>query len=195
MNYQAIDRRIQRLERQQEQEAGHAAPTRWYEFGVAPTCPPSKRLNIRGGVASPSAYWGWIMTNTYLPDWTCDFENQGETQMDLVFSNANWYLPIILCYYADWVAYYYADPEFYAEPVFDNVVGLEVATSAEAEAQIDAWMNGYTQWYKEVLPLTSIVFKNDGQTGVPGAILPVDYMNRGRSYMYRDLRARHNIFG
>jgi len=33
--------------------------------------------------------------------------------------------------------------------------------------------------------------RNDGQAGVPGAILPVDVVNRGRSYLWpRDVRPR-----
>ena len=196
MNFQAIDRRIQRLERQGQREAGFELPGRWYELRVAPSCPPDKRLHIRGGIVTPSGYWGYVIQNDFVLDWICDFENDGETQMDLIFSNANYYLPIILCYYWEWVAYYhYYLAEQYAEPVFDNVIGIEVETSSEAEAQIDAWMNGYTQWYQETMPLWGVVLKNDGATGVQYAIEPIDAVNRGRSYLYRDVRARHNISG
>ena len=195
MNYRGIAQRVRRLERQDDRKVGYSEPGWWYELLVAPSCPPDKRLHIRGGIVTPSARWGWIMTNTYMPDTICDFENEAETQMDLVFTNANYYLPILLCYYGDWVAYSYADPDYYGEPVFENVLGTEVATAAEAEAQIDALMNGTDNWYYYVCPLWAVMLKNDGQVGVPYAILPIDHVNRGRSYLYRDIRARHNIFG
>ena len=198
MSYTATLAGVRRLERQQERDAAHAMPSRWYDFLVSPTCPPSKQLYIRGGIPSPSPYWGTIMTGTYIPAWTCDFENEDETQMDLVFSSANYYLPIILCYYYDFLASYPFYGQDYldgGDPVFDNVIGTEVATSIQAEEQIDAWMNGVTKWFRELLPLVGVVFKNNGQTAVSYAIEPVDSVNRGRSYLYRDLRARHDIFG
>jgi len=189
-----IDRRIQRLEKQQQRTAGYDPPGRWFECLVAPSCPPDKRLHIRGGTATASAVWGWIMGTDFVPDTICDFENETETQMNLIFDNANYYLPIILCYYWEWVAQrvYYDEWTTY---IFTNVIGVEVATAPEAEAQIDAWMNGYTQWYHDTMPLWGVVLKNNGQAGVHYAIQPIDQVNRGRSYLYRDARARHNIFG
>jgi len=198
MNYGVLDRRIQQLERQRDREAGFELPSRWYEFLVAPSCPPDKRLHIRGGTVTASAYWAWIMASDFVPDWICDFEDATKTGMDLVFANAGYHLPVIMCYHYDFVATYsyYGDEWFtWNDQVFTNVIGTEVATPTEAEAQIDAWMNGYTQWYQEVMPLWGVIFKNDGQTGVPYAILPIEQVNRGRSYLYRDVRARHNIFG
>ena len=191
----SYSKRVQTLMMEQDREAGYEVPSRWYELLVSPSCPPDKRLHIRGGIATTSARWGWIMYNDFMPHTICDFENEGETQMTLTFTSANYYFPLILCYYGDWVAYRYFDPDRFAEPVFDNVTGTEVKTAADAEAQIDAWMNGYTDWYNYRLPLWGVVLKNDGQTGIPYAILPVDSINRGRSYLYRDCRARHNIFG
>lgn len=188
-----LDNRIQRLERQRAQARAHEAARVWYQFLVAPSCPPDKRLHIRAGLASPSARWGYIMYQSQIPDTICDFENSAETQMDLVFANANYYLPLVLCYYGDWIAYRTVSAD-YAEPVFDCVQGYEVATSAEAEAQIDAFLNGYTDWYYYRFPLCGVVLRNNGVLEVPASILPIDRVNRGRSYLYRDARARNSLF-
>ena len=198
MNYTVVGEGVRKLKRGSDKEAGYQVQSRWYEFLVSPTCPPSKQLHIRGGQVTPSALWFWIQQTSFVPDWTCDFEDESETQMDLVFDNANFFLPLILCYGYDFITLYAAYPDDYwdfGDPPFFNVIGTEVATAQEAEAQIDAWLNGYTQWYREVLPLSGVVLKNDGRTGTLYAILPVDAINRGRSYLYRDCRARHNIFG
>lgn len=187
-----IANRLKRVDKQIRKAAGYE-PDNWqYEFRVAPSCPPDKRVHIRGGVATPAGHWGFIMANDFLPDLTCDFEDSVITGMNLSFTNADYYLPIILCYFGDYVAYRTVDPD-YSEPTFDNVVGTEVETATEAEQQIDGFLNGVDQWYYYRFPLTGIVFKNDGTVDVNYAILPIDKINRGRSYLYRDARSNGGI--
>lgn len=192
MSYGPMPVVFRRMEKLQEREAAEVADDRWYQLLAAPSCPPDKRIHIRSGISSLSGRWGWITQEDFIPDKVCDFENEDETQLALNFTNASYYLGFILCYYGDWVAYRsIAGRE---EPVFDCVVGTEVATAAGAEAQIDAFLNGYTQWYYYRLPLCGVVLRNDGQVGINYAILPVDAVNRGRSYIYRDARSRGGIF-
>ncbi|NIV37615.1 MAG: hypothetical protein GWN58_51805 [Anaerolineae bacterium] len=187
-----LHRRLAQLEKQEAVAAAHEPPSIWYEFLPAPSCPPDKRIHIRGGVTSLSGRWGAITQDDFIPDTVCDFENETETQLQLIFSNANWFLPLLLCFYGDWVAY--RSISGYEEPVFDCVTGIEVETAAEAEAQIDTFLNGYTQWYYYRLPIWGVVLRNDGYTDVPFAIQPIDKVNRGRSYLYRDARSQGGIF-
>ena len=194
MSYDVVlDRRVAQLEKQATQETASAPDDLWYEFLAAPSCPPDKRIHIRGGISSLSGRWGWIVNDDFIPDTVCDFENEAETQLQLIFSNAGYFLPLLLCYYGEWVSYRTVS-EAYEEPIFDCVVGIEVETAAEAEAQIDAFLNGYTQWYYYRLPIWGVVLQNDGNVGVPYAISPIDQVNRGRSYLYRDARSRGGIF-
>jgi len=183
---------LARMLKTQDRKAATVTDEMWYYFLVAPSCPPDKSVHIRGGISSLSGRWGAILQDDFIPDWICDFENEDETQLSLNFTNANYYLGLILCYYGDWVGY--RSIAGYEEPVFDCVVGTEVETATEAEQQIDAFLNGNTQWYYYRLPLWGVVLRNDGQTGVDYAILPVDAVNRGRSYLYRDARSRGGIF-
>lgn len=178
------------LEKQQAKDAALEPDNLWYQFQVAASCPPGKTVTIRGGVVTPAYQWAVFEQTDVLPSVVADFADADATQMYLTFTNADYFLPIILCYHYDWVAYQGYDPPIYDNPVFDNVIGTEVETIGEAEAQIDGFLNGVDQWYDERLPLTGIVFKNDGQTGVQYAILPIDQINRGRSYLYRDARVR-----
>ena len=184
---------VRRIEKVRERDAGFEPDDRWYNLRVTPSCPPDKNLHIRTGIVNPSGRWGVIVQDDFIPDIVCDFENVDETQMSLNFTNADYYLGIILCYAGDWAAYRTLGAA-YEEPIFDNVIGNEVATAAGAEAEIDAFLNGNTQWYYYRVPLWGIVLKNDGNTGIDYAILPVDTVNRGRSYLYRDARSRGGIF-
>jgi len=195
MSYDVVlDRRVALLERQQTVGAGTVQDNKWYEFQCAPSCPPDKRIHIRGGIVTASGRWGFIINNDFILDFTCDFENEPETQLNLVFSNPGYFLPLILCYYGDWVGYNRAIGPPYDLPVFENVIGTEVATAAEAEAQIDAFLNGYEQWYIFRFPLWGVVLKNDGCAGIPYAIAPIGAVNRGQSYLYRDARSNGGIF-
>lgn len=187
----SVMRGIRRLERQQAAEAAFEPDNLWYQLRVAASCPPDKTLNIRGGVMTPAYQWAVFEYTDILPSVVANFEDEEETQLSLSFTNAGHFLPIILCYHYDWLSYQgYNDPDVYENPVFDNVVGTEVATSAGAEAQVDGFLNGVDQWYFERLPLCGVIFKNDGNTDVPYAFEEIDQVNRGRSYIYRDARVR-----
>lgn len=159
----------------------------WYQFKVAPSCPPDKRLHVRPGIPVLSIRWTDFVEDDHLPYTVCDFENETETQMDLVFANANYYLPIVLCYSGSWL-------RNQSNPIFDSVIGIEAATSVLAEAQIDGFLNGIEAWYYYRLPLCGVVLKNNGAAGLPYMIEPVDMVNRGRSYIYRDARSSGGIF-
>lgn len=189
-----INRRIASLRKGQDRDAAFEPSDLWSEFNIAAACPPDKRLYIRRGIVSAEVRIGAVVQNDFIPDWVCDFENEAETQLSLNFTNAGYYLPVILCYYWEWLLYRTYRPATYAEPVFDSVVGTEVATTQEAEAQIDALLNGHTQWYYYRMPLWSVILRNDGLVSVDYAILPIDAANRGRSYLYRDARAKYAIF-
>ena len=186
----ALDKRLRRLEQQGARDSAHEPDTIWYQLSVSASCPPNKSVHIHSGIATPTSLWGGIINYDFIPNTVCDFENEAETQMDLVFSNAGYFLPVILCYYWEWISYAHYWPEDYGEPVFDNVIGTEVATATEAEAQIDGFLNGVEQWYNYRMPIHGVVLQNDGNVGVMKAILPIDQTNRGRSYLYRDARVR-----
>jgi hypothetical protein len=189
-----LDRRLRRLEDAQQNAATPENRNRISTFRVTPTCPPSKRLYISNGILYPVSIWFVFGGESAIPDWTCDFEDATATQMTLNFTNANYYLGIILCYWYEWLAYSQSYTG-YDNPVFNNVIGTEVATAAEAEAEIDSLLNGSSDWFYERLPLHGVVLKNDGNVGVDYAILPIDLMPRGGSYLYRDARARNCLVG
>lgn len=186
-----MNRNLVKVYRQQQVYAAFEPDNIWYQLRTSVACPPDKTVNVRGGVVTPSARWATFEETDILPSVEVDFTNTESTGIDLSFTNSGYFFPIILCLAGDWIAYQgYDDPDIYEYPIFDNVTGTEVATAAEAESQIDGFLNGVDQWYNYRLPLSGIVFKNDGNTEATGSILPIDCVNRGRSYLYRDARVR-----
>lgn len=185
MNGTALTRRLRELEQQQQRKAAWDNLYVHYEFLVAPSCPPGKVVYIRAGTASSSR-------GEYLAPQIADFTDLYNMVDGFSFANAYWYRPLILCFDSGWVLYH-DDPSMvptYYTSQYDNVLGDEVATAQEAEAQIDAWMNGSLDWFYQRFPLWGIVLRNTGIVGANGELQPIDKINRGRSYLYRDCRAR-----
>lgn len=67
---------------------------------------------------------------------------------------------------------------------------MEYATFAGAELAIEAYLRGSVDWMYELFPLAAMVLRNDGRAATEGAILPVDMVERGRPYLWRDVRPR-----
>lgn len=194
--------RLRVIDRTQKRAAAFAPLGDEYQFRVAPSCPPSKRLHMRGGRNANSANRGWAAWNyaqyrVYtVPDLTADLEDSDSVTPLPTFSTANWYQLSILCLRMpaeteepdanDWSFYLHTD-------------GTEFETAAEAEAWINAdefllynlWDTGAA--IGSTYALCGIVLRNDGNIDSPGAILPIDVVNRGRSYVWpRDLRPRQS---
>jgi hypothetical protein len=116
---------------------------------------------------------------------TIDLSDDTQVSGGVSFSNANYYIGYILSLDG-------ADAFNGTTPMFSifNANG-EVATGAEAEQNIlDEVAGGY--YWAAYYPLCGIVLRNDGNTGVSDAFLPIDRINRGRSYIWpADFRPRN----
>lgn len=166
----------------------------WYwQFAVSASCPPDERVQVRGGVIYPGPYWLVLDSAGWRGPDACDFTDPEMMGLDCNFTNAYYYLGLILCYEADWLLFYYhwePDTKLHFE-----VVGAttEWETSLEAEAEIDALLNGGGAIYQERMPLCTVVLRNNGITGIDGQVMPIDSVNRGRSYIWQDVRPRNKL--
>lgn len=179
-------RRVQRLEQQKARQRAEMDAWQWYHFLVAPSCPPDTSVQIRPGLALPAARYGLVQNQTYFEAQACEFTDTANTGLDCNFTNAGYYLGFILCYNSDWMMDTTTAQQFV-------IVGAasEHATAALAEEEIRLLLNGGDDWIYEVFPLWAMVLRNDGNTGIDGAILPVDAVNRERSYLFKDARQRN----
>jgi len=182
-----LDRRLGRLERQEAKRRNEMNTWQWYSFLVAPTCPPSTSIAIRPGLALPAIRYGLVQQDTYTGPQTCDFTDTATTGYAANFTNAGYYVGFILCYNSVWMLNNAASSQVF------TLIGAaaEYATSAEAEEEIRLLLNGGDDWIYAVFPLWAVVLKNNGTTGTDGAVLPVDAVNRGRSYLFKDARQRN----
>lgn len=181
-----IQKRIEAMKRQQAKQASRSAGGEWYELKVSPTCPPSTSLFVRGGrefnAALVAAYNYRVYT---IPDKTVDLTDPDQAGIDIAFSNANWYQVYCLLMKLP------AEPD---QPTADDWQfllwgdGVELETSGEAEAYMEIpilvdsqpWYDGSLNGY----PLCGIILRNNGTIGAGCPILPVDLVNRGRSYLW-----------
>jgi len=206
-----IDGRLRRLERQASRDKTKQAVIQDWDFRIIPTCPPSTTVRIQAGKTWRDAtYWSVIGYNVEKPAADIDLATElivqyrpagagGDLPLSLNFTNANYYKAITLGYAGDWFFYEQYGPAQYDYQYRWLGSDTELATAAEAEAELDIILNGgYTVYtgtgpYQEYqFLLWSFVLRNNGVTGADGQILPIDRLNRGRSYLYRDMRPGKN---
>lgn len=206
MNRGVIDRRLRDLEKAQANEKKIVTGTQDYWFRCVPTCPPSAAVTIRAGIVYPNPYhWFWLACQCQLPDTVADFGNPNEpsgtiggTVMELTwsFTNAYWYKSCVMRYHYEYVE----SRQPRSNDTWDNIFTFrggttEYETTAEAEAAVDLLLNGTSRTLDySAIPLWAFVLRNNGTTEQDGAVMEIDPVNRGRSYIYRDCRVRNNIW-
>lgn len=161
---------------------------------------------MRGGLGwsgpgyswADSAYRGW-----QIPSLIADLADPQSVTVDITFGTSGYYLGYALGLPV---------PENIENPTFDDwkftLIGTdnEQATAREAEDDLFDWLQnsdwGVWAWpgdafgYEVGYPLIGMVLKNDGTVGAGAHILPIDSVNRGRSYIFfPDLRPRNIAFG
>ena len=198
----------QRLARQERKERARPTAGAIGQFRVSPTCPPSTSLRIFGGQALPDLATGWNDYNVQIPALMVDLSNgtiigssnnhYNGVELSLIAPTPLCYWAVILSLHSEWIYF----REFYGDDPFDDFqylyYGAQTAytTVDEAEDWIDLLLNGsgvgedIMQPYKwDRMPLYAIILRNNGNTTAPNQFLPIDAINRGRSYLYRDMRS------
>ena len=139
-----------------------------------------------------------------VPTLTADVSDPDSVTTDVTFNNAGFYQLFLL---------ELRTPKNPEEPDIDDWwfylhgTGDEFQTSSECELWLDSYDFQHSfMWKIDVsdtgftredvaYPLCGLVLRNDGRAGVSGAILPIDLVNRGRSYMWpRDMRPITSIY-
>jgi len=211
MPLESLQQRVNSLQTQANRYGGFVQDESWYQFRVSPTCPPSKELHMQGGrmyaTYNPTGadlddyeYRAWT-----VPSLTADLADVNSVTVDVTFEHAGYYQFFILELRIPLVVEQpsASDWWFYLHTIYN-----EFATAGEAEAwsqseafQYDpdedcAWKHPpYPNTAFVAYPLCGLVLKNDGNPGGGCPILPVDLVNRGRSYMWPvDMRPITSIY-
>lgn len=161
-----INNRLGALKTTSDRRASNEEAHMWGWGKPSVTCPPSTHVVFQAGWFYYTEAWpveGW-WSNAL----TAEFEAGGNCEVS-AFTSAGYYRGIVVGH-------------VYRSLAISE--GTECATVAEA---IEDIINVGLDYYSSI-PLAIIVVKNNGELGIPGAVLPVDGANRGRSFFYRRIR-------
>ena len=188
-----VDGQLRRMKRELERKDAYTHFAQYDGQRAAVSCPPDTHLHIRGG---------WLNTayGEQLP--TPDLDLNFGLDPDGSYGLDGWFGPTPFS-----TAGYYRAGVVLRKNLWDDVseqLGVDaqiiwtpqtpdcVSTAACAEQWGD-WVLRYTLDSNFGYPLCLIIVRNDGVTsaddpGIYGHILPIDAVNRGRSYLWRDIR-------
>jgi hypothetical protein len=104
-----------------------------------------------------------------------------ETQnYQIAFLNAYYYRPFLLMIQPAAIS---GDTMKFT--LWDFWTVTEYATAQEAEEGMNTGLNDpYGETWYHGYPLCGLIVRNNGNTGIPGAIQAIDRVNRGRSYTW-----------
>lgn len=174
-----LDRRVEKLTRQQEWQKAFVSDPEHAYFKVSASCPPSLSLHMRGGLMYEYQDIGdaW-----FVDDITVDLSDPDQIgTKSFTFTSADYYLGYVLRLTGG------AGPTFYV-----SGSDTEFATAGEAEEDLMDYIQGTNYIWHFNYPLCGLILRNNGTLGTGYNILPVDTVNRGRSYIWpRDLRPRN----
>lgn len=179
-----ISNAIRKLDKLQGIRAGVVSNWDSYQFRISPTCPPSTSITFRGGYvwkppASVGSY-GW-----HIPSYTVDLADGDKTGRSTVsFTTPYAYVEYtILLRVADGLAPHEEWPET-APDLSIRLLGSsgEHATAKDAEDAMIAREKSAGQYYG--IPVVGIIFRNNGNIVEYNQFMPIDKINRGRSYLF-----------
>lgn len=183
---------VRRLERLRDRQAAageiQQGPT---DFSLACTCPPSTSIVFRGGLSwwDNASIWpaGFI-----IPTYKVDLADKSKCSVGLntseigyVFTNANWYLAAVAVL-SDQLWSVPEHPPF-PDTVPDGAIELGIATdeletAGEAEGRFRALRGDVVAQYGIVIG--GIIIRNSGNIIDENQYMPIDPINRGRSYLF-----------
>lgn len=191
-NIQMLDMLKAATKRLQEQRARARYDDKHYWFKAYPSCPPSTIVHVRGGLmyadSDTGAGEGWWVDpedGDFGPGTDSLDDGGGGGGGAPSFTNAYYYRGFILL--TDGLV-----PGVASVGLFFYYTPDEYATAEEAQDAVWDIMFSYGPFFHD-LPVAILILRNNGTTGSSGQIQEIDAVNRGRSYLWRDVRPRYVI--
>ena len=188
MGWSIVSNQIKRLDKEQQRRAGSVQNRDMYEFTISPTCPPSTSIIFRGGLiwrtAAGTNSYGW-----YIPSYEVDLTDPYITYSSSVCPNAYWYYAVNIVpntYYLPGLTAKEEWPETAPErSIYFREVSEWVETAATAENNVLRNERSSGQFYGPCT--TSVILRNNGNTVDINQYMPIDPVNRGRSYLFMNI--------
>jgi hypothetical protein len=192
---QYMQREVGKLERERRQRAGNTRNWESYQFAAFPTCPPSTSITFRGGLT----WWGardFEGYGFYMPGYVVDLSDSDIVSVRPNRSRytTNYTIPYGYVSYIICANHYGMDakeewPETVPSHSFRLISStsvspyyVEVETAAEAEASLLEINLQRVTYYG--ISLGGVILRNNGDTSNPNQYMPIDRVNRGRSYLW-----------
>ena len=184
-DYQAfiqLSREVRGLELQRVQRAGAVENADQYRFLIAPTCPPSTSIRFQGGLL-----W-WPMYSYYAcpffcPSYTVDLADTDKVSVSFTFTHAYWYKATLIGVdqdiWPDVLSYPTVPPD---DTIYLRGYTQEFETATEAEAYSRDLIGQQATFYSH--NMGAIILRNNGNTVDYNQVMPIDPINRGRSYIF-----------
>lgn len=190
-----VERRVNALWKQQRQRAGSAQGDT-DSFRLSPTCPPSTSIAFRGGLAWWPAYSFWP-AGFYIPSYTVDLSTVSVrinySGYTYTFTNANWYAP---CIFTISQSLWPPPEDTWPTTIPDDSIYLyggvgspyleEFETAGEAEIALREIIGDRASF--SGIAAGGLILRNNGNTADENQYMPVDQINRGRSYLFGSKR-------
>lgn len=180
-----MDRRLTILEKDVGRVAAYEEPNYQWDFKVAPSCPPSTTIHMRGGTVWGDWGAGWDGDAWYVDSASHDMADINDSGDAYWFTNAYYYISFAVMLKDS--GYPGTSP-----PLYVITSAAEYATGAEAEAAaFPAIATGaFDPDAGFGIPLAILIMRNNGDTTLVNQYMPIDGVNRGRSYIWRNLKVR-----
>jgi hypothetical protein len=185
-----------RLERQQRRHAAFENNADAYLYRVRPSCPPDTRIWV---TMPAGALWSPPAGNSIAAGWFPEpaafdlFGGVNVVNAIYQFVNPHWY---IACTAVPWDLW--SDSPYVAlfgpgtEGGFTGGIETEYETAVEAEVALGAFLTDGMTYMGP--PACQLILRNDGNVNLPLQILPIDAVNRGRSYLLQhEVRAKWSL--
>ena len=180
-----MNRRLAVLEKDAERMAAYEEPNYQWNFTLSASCPPSTVVHMRGG-----RVWGdpteWSGESWYVESASYDLADIADSGDAEWFTNPYYYVAFAVM--LRWSGTPGTTPPLYI------VKTTEYATAAEAEVacypEISDVPSAFSPDAAYGIPLAIVIMRNNGNTALVNQYMPIDSVNRGRSYIWRNLKVR-----
>jgi len=194
---------VRTLDKEQNIKAGAVEGGDTYDFRMYPTCPPTTSIVFRGGQCWYKAF-AFYPYPILIPSYTVDLTDtdkvstrMGYSGYDYTFTNASWYVPCIVVLPSATFGTPPEPPDTWPTEVPDTALYLyggtsaapymtEYETAAEAEDACLEIHGDAAAFYG--IAIGGLILRNNGNIVNINQWMPVDKINRGRSYLFGQRR-------
>jgi hypothetical protein len=186
--FQWSRRKVALLEQSNARRGAYTQPGYQWNFRAAVSCPPSTIIHVRGGRVWGDPDSNWDGTSWYVPSASYDISDQDVIGYYYTFTGqAYWYKPLTIL-----IRWSGKAGDALPTPLYvDTSAAQPTAELAEEAAYPDISTGHFDPDLFDGIPLAIFILRNNGNTTDRNQFMPIDRVNRGRSYLWRNVKLRY----